>query len=105
MFHYEKLSKFLKFTEIGILFSFFVTDIFIFYIFFESVLIPMYLLIGVWGSRTRKIKAAYYLFLYTLFGSLFLLFGIIYLQSVYKTTDILVLTTAFHLTNTEQLFL
>jgi NADH:ubiquinone oxidoreductase subunit 4 (subunit M) len=39
----------------------------------------MFLLIGSWGARTRKIKAAYYFFLYTLFGSLFMLFGMIYL--------------------------
>jgi len=39
----------------------------------------MFILIGIWGSRDRKIKASYLLFLYTLFGSLFMLLGIIYL--------------------------
>ncbi len=42
----------------------------------------MFLIIGYWGSRERKIKAAYYFFLYTLFGSLFMLFGIIYLYFI-----------------------
>jgi NADH:ubiquinone oxidoreductase subunit 4 (subunit M) len=45
-------------------------DLLIFYVFFESVLIPMFIIIGVWGSRQRKIKAAYQFFLYTLMGSL-----------------------------------
>ena len=43
-----------------------VLDVIIFYIFFESILIPMFLIIGVWGSRTRKLKAAYQFFLYKL---------------------------------------
>ena len=47
-----------------------VLDIVIFYIFFESILIPMFLIIGVWGSRTRKLKAAYQFFLYTLINNL-----------------------------------
>ena len=41
-------------------------DLLLFYIFFESVLIPMFIIIGVWGSRERKIHAAYQFFLYTL---------------------------------------
>ena len=48
-------------------------DLFIFYVFFESVLIPMFIIIGVWGSRQRKIQAAYQFFLYTLLGSVFML--------------------------------
>jgi NADH-quinone oxidoreductase subunit M len=65
--------------ELFLLISFMTTDIFCFYVFFESVLIPMFLVVGYWGSRERKTKAAFYLFLYTLFGSLFLLFGIFFL--------------------------
>jgi proton-translocating NADH-quinone oxidoreductase chain M len=60
-----------------ILSAFLVKNILIFYISFESVLLPMYLFIGAWGSRSRKIKANYYFFLYTLFGSLFTLLGIL----------------------------
>nr|WQF69693.1 NADH dehydrogenase subunit 4 [Ceramothamnion sp.] len=56
-----------------------VLDLLLFYIFFESVLIPMFLIVGVWGSRLRKIRAAYQFFLYTLVGSLFMLLGIIYI--------------------------
>jgi NADH:ubiquinone oxidoreductase subunit 4 (subunit M) len=45
-----------------------VRDVFLFYIFFESVLIPMFLVIGIWGSRERKIRAVYLFFFYTLIG-------------------------------------
>ena len=56
---YLVLFLLLQFFLIGV---FCILDLFIFYIFFESVLIPMFLLIGIWGSRERKIKAAYYFF-------------------------------------------
>ena len=65
-----------------------VLDIVLFYIFFESVLIPMFLIIGIWGSRERKIQAAYQFFLYTLFGSLFMLLAILVIYFELGTTDI-----------------
>jgi proton-translocating NADH-quinone oxidoreductase chain M len=65
--------------EFFLIVVFSVLDILVFYIFFESILIPMFLIIGVWGARTRKLKAAYQFFLYTLFGSLFMLLGILYI--------------------------
>ena len=68
-----------------------VLDILLFYIFFESVLLPMFLIIGIWGSRERKIKAAYQFFLYTLIGSLFTLLAILVIYFEVGTTDILVL--------------
>jgi proton-translocating NADH-quinone oxidoreductase chain M len=67
-------------------------DLLTFYIFFESILIPMFLVIGIWGSRERKIQAAYQFLLYTLLGSLFMLVAIIYLWLNYQTTDILLLS-------------
>lgn len=63
-------------------------DVLFFYIFFESVLIPMFLYIGIWGSRERKIYAAYLLFLYTLVGSLFMLIGILSIYYFTGTTDV-----------------
>lgn len=54
----------------------------------------MFFLIGHWGSRERKIKAAYYFFLYTLFGSLFMLFGIFYLYFLFGSTNFFVLLYA-----------
>lgn len=74
--------------------TFTVLDIFYFYVFFESLLIPMFILIGVWGARERKIKAAYYFFLYTLFGSLFMLFGMIYLYFITGSTNFFVLLSS-----------
>ena len=64
------------FLEIFLLIIFSILDLLLFYIFFESVLIPMFLIIGIWGSRERKIKASYFFFIYTLFGSLVMLLGI-----------------------------
>lgn len=82
----EYLSAFLimEFFLIGVFCS---LDLLIFYIFFESVLIPMYLIIGIWGSRERKIRAAYFFFLYTLFGSVLMLLGILYIYFQVGTTD------------------
>jgi NADH-quinone oxidoreductase subunit M len=51
-------------------------DVLLFYVFFETMLIPMYLLIGVWGSEERQ-KAAVKFFLYTMFGSLLMLVAIL----------------------------
>jgi len=64
-----------------------VLDLLLFYICFESVLIPMFLMIGIWGSRERKIHAAYQFFLYTLLGSLFMLLGILVIYYQTGTTD------------------
>jgi proton-translocating NADH-quinone oxidoreductase chain M len=73
--------------EVLLVLVFSVSDLLLFYIFFESVLIPMYIIIGVWGSRERKIRAAYMFFLYTLFGSVLMLLGIIYIYVQVGSTD------------------
>ena len=61
-------------------------DIMLFYIFFESILPPLFLLIGIFGSD-NKVNASYYLFLYTLWGSLFLLLSILSTCSIMGSTD------------------
>lgn len=71
-----------------------VLDLVLFYVFFEAVLIPMFLLIGVWGSRERKIYAAYMLFLYTLFGSLLMLLAILMIYFQTGTTDLQILMSS-----------
>ena len=68
-----------------------VLDLLLFYVFFESVLIPMFLIIGVWGSRSRKIRAAYQFFLYTLFGSVLMLLGILLIYFQTGSLDLSVL--------------
>ena len=65
---------------------FMVLDVLLFYIFFESILPPLFLLIGLFGSNNR-VRASFYLFLYTLLGSLFLLLSILTMSSIMGTTD------------------
>ena len=74
----------LKFFLINV---FCLLDLLLFYIFFESILIPMFLIIGFWGSRSRKIRAAYYFFLYTLLGSILMLLSIFYIYFQIGGTD------------------
>ena len=66
---------------------FLVLDILLFYIFFESILPPLFILIGLFGSNNR-VRASFYLFLYTLLGSLFLLLSILTMSSIMGTTDL-----------------
>lgn len=62
-------------------------DLVLFYIFFEAGLIPMFIIIGVWGGADR-LYASFKFFLYTLLGSLFMLAAIVYMYLVSGTTDI-----------------
>jgi len=71
--------------------SFCALDLLLFYIFFEAMLIPMFLVIGIWGGVNR-IYASYKFFLYTLFGSVLFLIAIIYIFLYTGTTDVVVLT-------------
>jgi proton-translocating NADH-quinone oxidoreductase chain M len=79
--------------ELLLLLVFSVLDVFLFYIFFEAILIPMFILIGVWGSRERKIRAGYLLFFYTLFGSLLMLIGLLYMYYTVGTLNLEYLLT------------
>ncbi len=63
------------------------TDLFLFYVFFEAGLIPMFLIIGVWGGA-RRIYASFKFFLYTLLGSVLALLAILTMYFVVGTTDI-----------------
>ncbi|MGI4852006.1 MAG: NADH-quinone oxidoreductase subunit M [Janthinobacterium lividum] len=62
-------------------------DFILFYLFFEAVLIPMYLIIGIWGGE-RRIYASYKFFLYTLLGSILMLVGILVLYQQVQSTDV-----------------
>src|SRR6266404_9851869 len=64
--------------QTGMLGVFMALDFFLFFVFWEAMLVPMYLLIGIWGGP-RKLYAAIKFFLYTLFGSLLMLLGILFL--------------------------
>lgn len=74
----------LEFFLIGV---FCILDLLLFYIFFESVLLPMFKIVRVWGSRERKILASYYFFLYTFLGSVVMLLSILYIFYQVGSTD------------------
>lgn len=111
----DKLDiKYLKFytinflvIEVFLINAFSTTNLLIFYIFFESVLIPMIFLIGIWGPGDRKIKANYYFIFYTIGGSALLLFSIFVIGfdfgsfSYFSIFD----PVSFELSNRLQLFL
>ena len=89
--------------ETSLLIVFLVLDILLFYIFFESILAPIFVLIGLYGS-SEKVRATFYFFLYTLLGSLFMLLSIITMLSIIGSTDFDLLSKANFLHNT-QLFI
>ena len=70
--------------QTGMLGVFMANDFFLFFVFWEAMLVPMYLLIGIWGGP-RKLYAAIKFFLYTLFGSVLMLLGIIFLYFHHHT--------------------
>jgi NADH-quinone oxidoreductase subunit M len=82
----EYMAVFLL-TEILMLGVFMAQDLFLFYIMFEGGLIPMYLIIGIWGGA-RRIYASYKFFLYTLFGSLLMLIAMLMMAHTAGTTSI-----------------
>ena len=77
-------------------------DIMLFYLLFEAVLIPMFLIIGFFGSRGRKIRSAYMLFLYTLLSSLVMFLAILFIYFKFGTTDYLILKTVIFDTISER---
>lgn len=70
--------------EVGMLGAFLSLDLFLFYIFWELMLVPMYLIIGIWGGKDR-IYAAVKFFIYTMVGSLLMLVAILYVVVQYRT--------------------
>ena len=74
---------FMLILETGIIGVFVALNLFLFYVFWEAMLIPMYFLIGVWGGR-RKIYATIKYVLFTMLGSLLMLVAIFYLHSAYQ---------------------
>lgn len=64
-----------------------VCDLLLFYVFFESVLIPLFLIVGIWGGSSTRVRAAFLLFLYTLFGSLFMLLSFLGIYYHTGSTD------------------
>ena len=77
--------------EFFLLITFTSLDLIVFYVFFEAVLIPMFILVNSYGSRSRRVRAAYLLFLYTLVGSIFMLLAMVYLINTVGSSDIIVI--------------
>ncbi len=69
--------------QIGMLGCFAALDVVLFYVFFEIMLVPMYLLIGIWGG-TNRLYATIKFFIYTMLGSLLMLVSLIYTANIYK---------------------
>ncbi|MFZ8831937.1 MAG: NADH-quinone oxidoreductase subunit M [Thermodesulfobacteriaceae bacterium] len=85
----DKVKEFylaLLFTNIAMVGVFLALDLLLFYVFWEAILIPMYLIIGIWGGP-RRIYSTIKFFLYTFFGSVFLLIAILYIYNLYGTFD------------------
>lgn len=74
------------FLEAAVMGVFLARDLFYFYVFWEAALIPMFFIIGLWGSDGR-VKAAVKFIVYTVFGSLFLLVGILALVTLHHRTN------------------
>lgn len=89
--------------ETGLLGVFAALDVFLFYVFWEVVLIPMYFIVGIWGSSDR-IRAAIKLVLFTMVGSVLMLVAILYAASSAGSFDLLT-WYAHHFTAREQLWL
>ncbi|HTT08090.1 MAG TPA: NADH-quinone oxidoreductase subunit M [Gammaproteobacteria bacterium] len=75
--HYMAAFLILEGTMIGV---FAARDVILFYVFWEAMLIPMFLIIGIWGGK-RRVYAAVKFFLYTFLGSVFMLVGLLYLYA------------------------
>ncbi len=100
---YEALL-YLIFLQWSVLGSFLFLDLLGFFLFFERTLIPIYFLVLLWGSRERRVRASYRISIYTLFGSIFRFFNLLYLYSKTGTTDYELLLQVY-LTEEDQRFL
>ena len=92
--NYKLFIIFLLITELFLILAFATMNLFFFFIFFEGVVVPMWMLIGLWGSRERRIKAGMYLILYTIVGGFFLLYGTLSLYEITNSLEYTVLATA-----------
>jgi NADH-quinone oxidoreductase subunit M len=87
---YEKANNFyalILLTQAALVGVFLAEDIFLFYFFFEAALVPVYFLAAVWGGKNAS-KVTFKMFVYTIFGSLFMLVALIYLYMQGQTANI-----------------
>lgn len=94
------LYTFTLFFSLFILINTFASlDLFIFFFFFEGIVIPMFLLINIWGSRSRRVYASYLLLAYTLLGSIFIFTTILYLYTNIGSSSFIYISQAILFTN------
>ncbi len=91
----KEYFAFLLLLEFGVIGVFAALDLFLFYVFWEVTLVPMYFLIGIWG-HDRRIYATVKFFLYTMAGSVLMLVAILYLYTQAGTFDYPVLLKLLH---------
>jgi NADH-quinone oxidoreductase subunit M len=84
--HWPAFAAAMLLLTTGVLGTLFAWDLFLFYIFWEVMLIPMYLIIGIWGGE-RRIYAAVKFFLFTMAGSLLMLVGILWMAWSFKSLN------------------
>ncbi len=84
--------------QTGMIGAFVALDLVLFYLFYEAMLVPMYLIIGIWGGKDR-IYAALKFFIYTMVGSLFMFLAILYLYNHTGTFDLPLLLERLRTTN------
>jgi len=90
---FNEILLLLYFIQWGLLCAFSVLDLLAFFIFFEATLVPIFLIILRGGSRERKARASFLIGLYTLLGSIFMLFNIIYILNKFGSTNYIYLLT------------
>jgi NADH:ubiquinone oxidoreductase subunit 4 (subunit M) len=95
--HFFEQAICLFLVQIFVVAAFTVKDIFFFYVFFEAIVLPMYVMITKYGSRDRKIRAAQLLLYYTLVSSALLLIAIGGIYSFFGTTSYEVLSSDYGL--------
>lgn len=100
-FRVKEYTLLLFILEFFLLNVFVSLDLLFFYISFEAVLIPMFLIIGFWGSRERKIHAAFQFFIYTFIGSVFMLVAIYFIYLHVGSTNIEIVSTVTFSKNRE----
>jgi proton-translocating NADH-quinone oxidoreductase chain M len=82
-FYFKEFAICFLLIEAFLILIFTILDLLLFYVFFESILIPMFLIIGLWGSGRRKVRSGFFFFFYTLLGSVLMLLSIIF---IFKST-------------------
>lgn len=78
-FYFKEFVIYFFLIESFLILIFTILDVLMFYVFFESILIPMFLIIGFWGSGRRKVRSGFFFFFYTLLGSVLMLLSIIFI--------------------------